>query len=260
MQAGNPSSAGAPQVATSPKAGGFLAAIRGYEDFYADAPVTKGGLQQLQLVWGVAVCPAVVPGPEAPADAPMRESPEPLETPVAEVPPPAPMPSDEIMVTPEAPLPEPAQAAEPFCPMDTAKCDASATSGNTACSAVAPFLAPQCVGGCCVSAGKCRKGFCSQAGLGAEVMTGHMLCWGTNGGMLNKFNKCRNMACKLAVPGCISDGISGSCVGTVVALSNDVDPDAAKWAGYPCLQTVPGGLPVNAAGHFDVHGGYANKL
>jgi hypothetical protein len=77
---------------------------------------------------------------------------------------------------------------------------------------------------------------------------------------MNKMNKCRNLSCKLAVPGCITDGISGACVGSVVALSNDVDAWGKQWVGYPCLQTVPGGLPVDALNQMDPHGAYAAKL
>ena len=91
-------------------------------------------------------------------------------------------------------------------------------------------------------------------------MGAHMFCWGTNSGPINHINSCRNLACKLAVPGCISDLISGSCVGTVVALTNDVDDGMRKWVGYPCLQTVPGGVPIDALGKMDVHGPYAAKL
>jgi len=231
---GNTQSAATSQVAAANKKDGFLAAIRGYEDYYANKAVTKGGLQQLQFVWGVSVCPVPTP---------IVEQPEPLETPAEE---PAP-----------EPVPEPETE---FCPPDLDKCNTTATAGSTFCPAAAPFVTNQCVGGCCVSAGKCRKGFCAQAGLGAEVMAADMLCWGTNTHPLNKFNKCRNLACKLAVPGCVSDLLSGSCVGSVVALSNDLDNGAKQWVGYPCLQTVPGGLPVDALGKVDLNGAYAAKL
>lgn len=63
---GNAKSGSPIQAAAANKKDGFLAAIRGYEDYYKGKPVTKGGLQQLSFLWGVAVCPTpkpVVPKP-----------------------------------------------------------------------------------------------------------------------------------------------------------------------------------------------------
>ncbi|GBF99438.1 hypothetical protein Rsub_11924 [Raphidocelis subcapitata] len=245
---GNSASQSATQMSRANREGGFLAAVRGYDDYYAGKPVTKGGLQKLQFVWGTSVCPEA-PTPEATPE----PTPEPTPTPVPETPAPVPEPAPE-------PVPQP-EPEGPFCPPDPERCSETAELGTPgACVYVSPFTKNLCAGGCCMSAGKCRKGFCGQAGLGAEVMNGNMLCWGTNGGALNKLNKCRNLACKLAVPGCITDGISGACVGSVVALSNDVDDWGKQWAGYPCLQTVPGGLPVDALNQMDPHGAYAGKL
>ncbi|KAI8464899.1 MAG: hypothetical protein J3K34DRAFT_438739 [Monoraphidium minutum] len=225
---GDAKSASPMRDATINKPEGFLAAIRGYEDHYPGQAVTKGGLQQLQFVWGVAVCPE-------PAPVPLPEAPEPVEGP-----------------------PEP----EPLCPPVPEMCDEAAPPGSPAtCVAVAPFAAPQCAGGCCVSAGKCKKPLCGKVGLGSEVMAKDMFCWGTNNiGLVNKVNKCKNLACKLAVPGCIGDPISGACVGSVAALTDDVDAGAKQWVGFPCLQPVPGGLAVDALGHFDINGAYAGKL
>lgn len=63
------------------------------------------------------------------------------------------------------------------------------------------------------------------------------------------------------MPGCVTESVlSGSCVGSVVALSADIDPAARGWLGMPCLQGVPGGLPVNALGKVDLNGAYAAKL
>lgn len=232
-------------LSSAPAKGGFLAAVRGYEDLLKGQAVTKGGLQKLQFIWGAAICPVAknVPKPvpegvpEAPV-VPVPENPAPVEG-----------------NAPEEPL-----KAEGLCPADTTSCDASATSGDAVCPAIAPFTYNQCVGGCCISAGKCKNALCGANGLGSEVLAASTLCWGTNGGLTHKFNKCRNLACKLAVPGCVTDHISGTCVGSVVALSNDVDPSSAEWVGYPCLQTVPGGLPIDALGHSDVNGAYTAKL
>jgi hypothetical protein len=244
IEIGNPAGS-APSFAAVPnRAEGFLAAVRGYENFNMNQPITKGSLEQLQFVWGVSVCPEAQPAaPDAPAPA------EPAA-------PEAPVPAPE-----EVPAPEPAAPQEPLCPAQLDKCNpAPSASGPATCAAVAPFTAPHCVGGCCVSSGKCKRGFCSQAGLGSEVMDPGLLCWGTNSGHINRFNKCRNLACKLAVPGCITDPLSGSCIGSVVALSNDVDDEGKKWVGSPCLQPVPSGLPVDALGKVDASGAYAGKL
>lgn len=58
----------------------------------------------------------------------------------------------------------------------------------------------------------------------------------------------------------MGDLLSGACVGTVAALSEDVDAGAKQWVGYPCLQPVPGGLPVDALGKWDINGAYAGRL
>ena len=52
---GNEASAAPMTSATVNRKAGFLAAIRGYEDYYPGKTPSKGGLQQLQFVWGVAV-------------------------------------------------------------------------------------------------------------------------------------------------------------------------------------------------------------
>lgn len=368
MSLGNSQSASAVEVYTVNRKAGFLAAIRGYEDYYAGQPVTKGGLQQLQFVWGVAVCPAspppvapvpkpspkpspkpvkpspepVVPSPEpvVPSPEPAEPSPEPVASPgestrnllcrlfgwlqqhdlapmsrknhhvawllseestttqshvwtsstltpsiagaaIISTPPlteptpePSPVPSPEPAESPAPtegpdeespspspePTPSPSPEPEPLCPPVKEQCDTEATSGSTFCPVIAPNTANQCVGGCCASAGKCKKSFCSKVGLGAEVMAKDMFCWGTNSGFLHKFNKCKNLACKLAVPGCVGDPLSGACIGTVVALSEDVDEGAKQWVGYPCLQTIPGGLPLDALGRMDLNGAYTAKL
>jgi hypothetical protein len=142
--------------------------VRGYDDYYAGKPVTKGGLQKLQFVWGVSVCPET-PAPE-PTPEPTPETPAPEPTPETPAPEPTPEPAPEPVPTPE---PE-----GPFCPPDPERCSETAALGTSAaCVYTSPFTKNLCVSGCCMSAGKCRKGFCSQAGLGAEVMNGNMLCW-----------------------------------------------------------------------------------
>jgi hypothetical protein len=39
------------------------------------------------------------------------------------------------------------------------------------------------------------------------------ICYGKNTGPFGGFNKCRNLACKLAKPGCQSSLLGGNCVG-----------------------------------------------
>ena len=46
----------------------------------------------------------------------------------------------------------------------------------------------------------------------------------------------------------------------MVALSNEVDDTMAKWVGAPCLQTVPGGLPIDVNGKPDINGPFAAHL
>ena len=68
---GNAKSASPVAVAVANKKDGFLAAVRAYEDYYKGKAVTKGGLQQLQFLWGVAICPAIKPVPK-PVPTPVR--------------------------------------------------------------------------------------------------------------------------------------------------------------------------------------------
>lgn len=194
------------QTAAINRKQGFLAAIRGWEDKVTnkDGKEVAGGLQQLQFVWAVEECPT-------------PESPKPAESPKPKPPTPAPKP-------------------KPVCPSQPTLCTTDMQLGPaTFCPFVNPFKASVCLGGCCKSAGKCKAPVCSLAGLGADVATIDMLCWGKNSGLFGGLNKCKNLACKLAVPGCTSDLITGNCLGTVVALESDIDKDAKKYVGMPCL-------------------------
>jgi len=274
---GNDRSASELRASTINRKGGFLATVRGYEDYLPGQPVTKGPLQQLQFVWGIGVCPEAAQPKAAPSSSVLINT---APAPPAAEPPPAesialPSAADDsssgaggqLEAGPavgfeQAPTPpmEAPRSEEELCPAKKSQCDASATSGAAYCPVIAPFTEPACSGGCCISAGKCKRGFCGKVGLGAEVFARDLFCWGVNAGPLFKLNRCRNLACKLAVPGCVGDLISGACVGSVVALSADLHAGARQWVGYPCLQTVPGGLPVNALGKMDLNGAYAAKL
>jgi hypothetical protein len=292
---GNDRSASEVRSSTINRKGGFLAAVRGYEDSFSGQPVTRGPLQQLQFVWGITVCPEPAARRAAPSSVVMRTASaaggaaaEPVDSggvileggaaagrTLDSEPPLTPEgaaaaaeeATDRDAAGGNATAAAAAAAAEPqptsqtvTCPVKRAQCDASARSGAAFCPAIAPFDEPTCNGGCCVSAGKCKRGFCARVGLGAEVFSRNLFCWGVNGGAMNKLNRCRNLGCRLAVPGCVGDFVSGACVGDVVALAADVDDAARQWIGAPCLQTVPGGLPVNALGKVDLNGAYAAKL
>lgn len=47
----------------------------------------------------------------------------------------------------------------------------------------------------------------------ADVMALDFICYGKNNGPFGGFNKCRNLACLLAKPGCQSSLLGGNCVG-----------------------------------------------
>ncbi|GBF96522.1 hypothetical protein Rsub_09864 [Raphidocelis subcapitata] len=253
---------------------GFMAALRGYESYSSrKGAEARGPLTQLQFVWGVYICPdgtaAPVPGMGEAFDPEPRlrlesgaDGADAVAT-AASADGPGAAAGGEAAAAPsaQAPASAPARSEAPLCPAIAAQCDPAATSGAAYCPAVPPFTASECAGGCCVSSGKCRSFFCGKVGLGSEITAKDMLCWGTNGGPLNTaVNRCRGLACRLAVPGCVSDVRGGACVGTVVSLAEGHDPSMAKWLGAPCLQTVPGGLPLDALGRLDLNGAYAARL
>lgn len=66
------------------------------------------------------------------------------------------------------PTPAPEPEPEPLCPPAKDKCDVTAKEGSAFCPAITPFTSGQCIGGCCVSAGKCKK-----------VRDGKEGCWAT---------------------------------------------------------------------------------
>jgi hypothetical protein len=254
---------------------GFMAALRGYESYSSSrqGAEARGPLTQLQFVWGVYICPdgtaAPVPGMGGEADdfeprthlesgsdgaAPLAASANLAGQGAAGS-------KGTAASSAQEPAAAPARSEAPLCPATPGQCDPAATSGSAHCPAVPPFTASECAGGCCISSGKCRSFFCGKVGLGTEVTAKDMLCWGTNGGALNTaVNRCRGLACRLAVPGCVSDVRAGACVGTVVSLAEGHDPSMDKWLGTPCLQTVPGGLPLDALGRLDLNGAYAARL
>lgn len=132
------------------------------------------------------------------------------------------------------------------------------------CPVVSPFTAPKCNGGCCISTGKCKMPLCKFNGLGADVVALDFICYGKNNGPFAGMNKCRNLACKLAVPGCQSGLLGGNCVGTVEAVNDEVDDDAKQYIGMPCLEIIntPGPLhmPLNKPGLPVPNGEYMGGL
>jgi hypothetical protein len=132
------------------------------------------------------------------------------------------------------------------CKAQPSLCNTGVSVGDAAfCPFVNPFTKSVCLGGCCKSLGKCKAPFCSLAGLGADVMTLDFICLGQNSGLFGGLNKCKNLGCKLEVPGCVSDLLGGSCLGKVTAMSKDIDADAAKYIGMPCLETTKKVLPID---------------
>jgi hypothetical protein len=116
-------------------------------------------------------------------------------------------------------------------------CDTTAAEGSVAyCPATGPFSKPSCTGGCCVSSGKCKLPFCKFNGLGADVIALDFICYGKNKGLFAGLNKCRNLACKLAVPGCKTNLMGGHCVGTLEAVGNNTDALARQYIGKPCIE------------------------
>ncbi|GBF88056.1 hypothetical protein Rsub_00768 [Raphidocelis subcapitata] len=236
---------------------GFLAAIRGYEEFskLADGSSGRGPLRTLQFVWGncnpIDGVPAPAPTPEY-VEAVTR-----LESGSAE-------PQEETTVLIEVPAAPPAaKEAPPLCPPLPDMCAPGAESTSTAfCPVLAPFTKATCLGGCCISSGKCTSSSCQISGLGKEVQ--NTICYGLNPAIaIGASAACRGLACKLAVPGCTSDLLGGSCVGTVVDLRGDAagrNPGGAKYIGQPCLDVTPSDKTLTAEGGLTTKGEYVAKL
>lgn len=227
-----------------------------------------GGLQNLKLTWAKEVCPEPVPKPEAPTPAVTPETPAPEPAAVPESPAPVSQPEPETpaenpevpapetpapAVTPETPAPVVTPAEVPSCPASPSMCDVTAAQGTVAyCPVTSPFTAPRCEGGCCVSSGKCKLPLCRLNNMGADVVALDFICYAKNSGLFAGLNKCRNLACKLAVPGCQSGLLGGNCVGSVVAVKDDVDAQSKQYIGKPCIEVHSGHsidhMPLNALG------------
>lgn len=131
-------------------------------------------------------------------------------------------------------------------------CNASETSlaADAYCPATAPLTRAACASGCCVSSGRCGSSACALAGLGGEVP--NTVCYGLNRpGGVGFTAQCTNLGCKLAVPGCTTDLLGGSCVGTVTNLTAAAGAPGAPGAallGYPCLDVTPSSAALTAVG------------
>jgi hypothetical protein len=115
-------------------------------------------------------------------------------------------------------------------------CSTSAAYGTRAyCSYMVPhFSAKVCLGGCCVSSGRCGSSSCISSGLGKDV--GLMPCFGSNQLSNPLTDKCANLGCALYTPGCKNN--KGSCVGRVVPLAGNtllMHPIGRTLLGLPCL-------------------------
>ena len=142
-------------------------------------------------------------------------------------------------------------------------CDASAAVTSAAhCTAHTPFTKSFCLGGCCFSSGKCTSSSCAIAGMGKEVPS--TICYGLNpAGQAGASARCEGLACKLATPGCLSDLLGGSCVGTVVDLKGNsflTNPAGAAMVGYPCLDVTASTKTVAADGSASTGGAYMASL
>jgi hypothetical protein len=142
-------------------------------------------------------------------------------------------------------------------------CSPDAASTSTAfCPVAGPFKKATCLGGCCISSGKCVSSSCAISGLGREVS--NTICYGLNPAMaIGASPNCRGLACKLSVPGCTSDLLGGSCVGTVVDLAGTAttkNPAGAKLVGAPCLDVTPSEKTLTKDGTLTKGGEYVAKL
>ncbi|KAI8473107.1 MAG: hypothetical protein J3K34DRAFT_193576 [Monoraphidium minutum] len=267
---------------------GFLAAIRGYEEYHAMASGAslRGPMRTLQFVWancnavgsGAVARPAVphntgFKAPATPARAPAakaaaRPAAPPAAEPFYEDPTPAEGPADGGTAT-EADAAAAADAgaaggaALPSCPAQLDMCAPDASSTSTAyCPVLSPFTSAACVGGCCASSGKCTSSSCAISGVGQEVP--NTICYGLNPAIaIGASPNCRGLACKLAIPGCTSDLLGGSCLGSVVDLSGSAaadNPAGAALVGYPCLDVTPSDKTLTAEGKLSLSGEYVAKL
>lgn len=146
-----------------------------------------------------------------------------------------------------SPSPAGVPAAAAACAPRPDMCSETEAGLLNMCKAVSPFTSPKCVGGCCVSSGRCRFGSCLANGLGLDVP---MACFGYNN-IPKPFGlapgKCAYLACKLAVPGCKTPLLGGSCVGAVALApgsdASKLSANSAQYIGRPCVETTPtGGL------------------
>jgi len=136
-------------------------------------------------------------------------------------------------------------------------CAASASiTAASHCPVVKPFTSASCLGGCCYSSGKCTSSSCAISGVGKEVP--NTICYGVNAeGAIGGTPQCTGLACKLAVPGCTSDLLGGSCVGMVVDTTGTAfvdNPAGAALVGYPCLDVTPSDKTLNADGSKSTNG------
>jgi hypothetical protein len=209
-----------------------------------------GPIQQLELVWGTANCVSAA-GSEEDSEGELTPESGSLSASDAAV--------------------EAAEAATPgthpgSCKARTDMCNEKASmNAFNYCVWNAPFSAPRCKGGCCVSSGRCASSSCAISGMGRDVP--NMICYGVNRGVgFGGSSTCAGLACKLATPGCTTDAFGGNCVGTVVAFGSsteEVHPAAAKLIGAACLDATPSDDTLDAQGRVaagEEQGIYMSKL
>lgn len=183
-----------------------------------------------------------------------------------------PLPSPKVSPTPSAtpapapkaspsPSPSPAPApavtapkepALPVCPEALDSCAPTVGVDSAAyCPIVSPFSKRMCVGGCCASSGKCTSSSCTISGIGTEVP--NVICYGINQAQtIGAAPSCLDLGCYLTVPGCTSNLLGGSCLGTVVDMSagklDNTNPAGAVLLGKPCLDVTVSASTLEADG------------
>lgn len=148
---------------------------------------------------------------------------------------PAPTPAPAVVTAPKEP-------ALPVCPQVLDSCATTVGVDSQAyCPIVSPFAKRVCIGGCCASGGKCTSSSCTISGIGKEVA--NVICYGINQAQtIGATPDCLSLGCYLTVPGCTSNLLGGSCLGTVVDMTGGklsaTNPAGLALLGKPCLDVT----------------------
>lgn len=254
LVAGNAASTRTTTTSRPAASSGRLLALRAATDQPTSS--RKANLARIQFAWGTRNCTTAAAGAKTPAAAtPKSPAPSTSKTPsgtkatTKSSPASSPRPSTTTK-------PKPAASATSVvpqitCPANANMCVEDATMIDLAyCPFMPPWTRSRCVGGCCVSTGKCASSSCSISGLGRDVPD--IICYGVNNGVaIGGSNVCAGLGCRLAAPGCTTDTFGGNCVGTVWPINGTatgLSSKAKKWLGYPCLDATPSSNTLTADG------------